>query len=122
MPEDTSANARSFATFYATLGDGDANKETSAEMHELSKALQDQALKRNDVVKGTLTIKLEVSCDPRGVVGVTWDVARKDPKPQRVAAALWVDKKGHLVHENPRQQVMFPREVKPPSERSQPGD
>lgn len=114
MPEDTTAAARSFATFFATLGDGDANSEASEEMHELAQALQDESLKRNAPVKGTLTIKLDVSCDPRGVVGVSWDLTRKNPKPQRVAAALWVDKKGNFVHENPRQQALFPREVKYP--------
>jgi hypothetical protein len=106
------AGARSFATFFSLLGEGDANDEASEALFLLGQALQDEALKRNAQIKGSLTLKLDITCDPRGVVGVSWDVARKDPKPQRIAAALWVDKNGNLVHENPRQQNLFPREVR----------
>lgn len=97
--------------FVQQLGDGDLNNELSEAFHKLGTALQAESLARNEAVGGTLGIKLKARCDPRGVVQFTWDVKMEPPKPKRVGASVWVDRHGRFVHENPRQKVLFPREV-----------
>jgi hypothetical protein len=103
--------ARSFATFIHHLADGDANRELSEELHKLSQELQKDAYNRNAVSKGTLKVGFKLSIDPRGQVTIGWDVETREPKPPRVGGVMWIDKKGNLVHENPRQQKLPLREV-----------
>jgi hypothetical protein len=107
--------ARSFSVFAATVADGDLNREVSEALHDLSNELQTDALRRNAVSKGTLTVKLNLSIDPRGQVVVGWDCATREPKPPRTGGVMWIDKDGYMVAENPRQQKLPLHEV--PNER-----
>jgi len=104
--------ARSFAVLLQTIGEGDLNRELSAEMHKLGNILQEESLKREEAVVGKLTMKMAVKVDPRGVAHFIWDVTSTPPKPKRCGAAMFVNKEGNFVYENPRQQALFPREVK----------
>lgn len=104
MSKDKDKAPRSFAVFLANLAEGDANKELSEALDELSRKLQTEALSRNGMSKGSLTIKLNMAIDPRGVVAVGWDVATREPKPSRTGGVMFVDDDGYLTHENPRQQ------------------
>lgn len=108
----TDEGARSFARFVEGLGDGDMLADTSEALHKLSSALQDHALFVNDKAKGTMTIKIKASCDPRGVMGFDYDVEVKTPKRKRAPAQAWVTKGGNVQFENPRQPALpFVREV-----------
>lgn len=106
------AAPRSFAVFLQQLGDGDLNTELSELLHRLGVRLQDESLTRNGEVSGTLTLKIKVKCDPRGLAHFTWETKMEPPKPKRCGASVWVNKQGNFVHENPRQPTLFPREVR----------
>ncbi len=95
---------RSFAVLFAQLADGDANREVSQELYDLVNKLYTAAESCGAPAKGSITVKLSVSVDPRGVAGMSWETAKREPKPQRIAGVLWMDPKtGNLMHENPRQ-------------------
>jgi hypothetical protein len=97
---------RSFAVWIGNLGDGEANAELSEELQKLGAALTDEAYRCNKVAKGKLTVTFTLQCDPRGVGNVAWDVNGKPPKKSRAAQAMWINKHGNWVHENPRQQSL----------------
>lgn len=102
---------RSFARFLEGLGDGDAVNELSEQLFELTGKLQDEALARGDKVAGMLTFKLAISADPRGNVGMVYDVEIKKPKPKRVPAIGWLTKGGNVTFEHPKQIKLPLREV-----------
>lgn len=94
---------RSFARFIESLADGAANSQLSEELFELARKLQNEAQMRDVAVKGELTLKIKLSADPMGMVGVLYDVKRKDPtRPTRVGV-MWLTKGGNLSAQNPRQ-------------------
>ena len=97
---------RSFAVFVHDLADGDANRELSEELHELIQGLAKDAYARNAKSKGKLITKFDVSVDPRGVVTIGWDVETREPKPPRTGGVMWLDGKGHLTAQNPKQQKL----------------
>lgn len=101
------STARSFAVIWAQLADGDANREVSQELYDLVNKLYTAAESCGAPAKGSITIKLNVSVDPRGVVGMGWDTSTREPKPQRIAGILWMDPKtGNLMTQNPRQPTL----------------
>lgn len=108
---DKKSAPRSFAVFLANLAEGDANKELSEALDELSRKLQADALDRNGVSKGSLSLKLNLAIDPRGLVAVGWDTATREPKPSRTGGVMYIDKDGHMTAENPRQQKLAFRDV-----------
>jgi hypothetical protein len=101
------SGARSFSVIFAQLADGDANREVSQELYDLVTKLYADAEHRGTQSKGSVTVKLSVSVDPRGVVGMAWETATREPKPQRIAGILWMDPKtGNLMTQNPRQPTL----------------
>lgn len=110
MP-DNDTNPRSFNHFFATLDSEQAHATASDELHLLTKAVRDEAMARHGRVSGKLSISIDIACDEVGLVEVTYDVKRKDPKRRTSKSVLWIDKKGHLVRNDPRQQSLPLREV-----------
>ena len=102
---------RSFSVFVSKLADGEAEQHLSHELHELAKRLQEQAVAQNDKVKGTLTLTINFIAEPKGFVGIGYDIASKEPKPRRQASMFWLTKGGNLTPHNPAQLGLELREV-----------
>jgi hypothetical protein len=107
---------RHFARFLEGLGDGDAVNELSEQLFKLTTKLQDESLARGDKVAGMLTFKLAISADPRGNVGMVYDIELKEPKPKRVPAIGWLTKGGNVTFEHPKQLKMPLHEVADPDD------
>lgn len=107
----TGEGPRSFARFLENVGDGDFHRDASDGLFDLGNAIQDLALRTETKIKGKLIITVDMSCDPRGVVGVNVDVQVKKPKVKHAAAQAWITKNGNVVFEHPRQTVLPLREV-----------
>lgn len=102
---------RSFARFVEGVADGELHRLLSEELFKLGDQLQCDADRLNIKAKGTLTIKLNLSVDPRGVAGVEWDIDGKPPKHKHPAAQAWITPGGNFVFENPKQTKFDLREV-----------
>lgn len=102
---------RAFTHFVGNLADGEAHQQISYELHELVKHLQEEAVARADASKGSMTIKFSFVCDPKGFVGVGYDIDTKHPKPRRSAGMFWTTPGGNLTPENPKQQRLPLHEV-----------
>lgn len=111
----TLAGPRSFAVFLARLGDGEANFELSEALHRLTDKLHDEALNAGKA-KGKLTLTLAFAVGKNGQVEIERDVKVAEPKPVRGKAVAWIDRKGNLVSENPRQAKLPLRPVDAPGE------
>lgn len=94
---------RAFARFIEALADGDAHDQLSNELHELGQRLLDESLKRDVAVTGELTLKLKLKADPKGMVGIAYDIKRKDPARRTSAAVMWLTGGGNLSPTNPKQ-------------------
>lgn len=112
-------NARSFSGLLQSIGDGAFHAETSEAMHDLTKKLFDHAIDFTKA-KGTLTLTLAVEVDRDGLVKIVPDVKTKTPKPARKNGVFWLDPKGDLSPENPKQQKLPLREVSIPAVRHAP--
>lgn len=110
-PQQQQDSPRSFVHFFAGLDDEQAHSRASRSLHELMKALRDEAVARHGVVKGSLSVTVEFKCDERGTVEATYEVKTKEPKPRVSKSIYWLTKQGHLSIDNPAQQSLPLREV-----------
>jgi len=108
---DKKEGPRSFARFIEQVGDGDLLADASSGLYELSNALQDESLRLNAKVKGKLIIEIPMTCDPRGVMGIDFNVKVNKPTKKRATAQAWVTKGGNVIFESPRQTSLPLREV-----------
>ncbi len=109
---NTPEGPRAFARFLEQLSDGDAHAELSHELHKLTTALADLANATQGRAKGTLSLKLSLSVDCKGVAAVSYDITTKEPKPSGTASVFWLTHGNNLSVENPRQPNLPVREVK----------
>jgi hypothetical protein len=109
---DNREGPRSFTVFYQDVADGDFQRDASEELFALTGALRDEALRVNGKVKGEITIKLNISIDPRGVIGVDQDIKTKKPKIRRATAQAWITAGGNITLQHPRQLTLPVREVR----------
>jgi len=108
---------RSFSVVFQAIADGEAHAEASEEMQSLLKSLQDEAKNTNGSASGSMTIKLGLKVDAKGVATIAYSVDVKKPTKKRPGATMWVTKGGNLSPDNPRQQKLPLRDVStPPSE------
>lgn len=107
----TEEGARSYARTVEMLADGSAQIEMSEELHGLLMALGEEAKARSSKVKGSMTVTLDLSVEPTGIVGVDYSIKTKKPDPRRPGSVLWLTKGGNLSPQNPRQQNLPLREV-----------
>lgn len=105
---------RSFTTFLRTLSNGEAESMLSYNLHELGKALAEQALARNGKVKGELVFKLNFAADMSGAVGIGYSIKMTPPAPVTTPAMFFLTSGGNLAVENQRQQKLPLREVDAP--------
>lgn len=108
--------ARSFARFIESVGDGDLHHELSDDLHDLIQACEADAARRESSSEGTITIKLKLKVDHRGVAAIAHDVVTKMPKSKRTPAVMYVTPGGNLTRENPKQQSLPLRDVNKPRE------
>jgi len=102
---------RSFTRFLEQVAEGEANGELSRALQKLTVACATHAKLQNDTVGGSLELKLNLSVEPGGIVGVSYSVKTKEPDPKRAGSIFWTTKGGNLSVENPRQQKLPLREV-----------
>jgi hypothetical protein len=112
-PRDKEEGPRSFARLIENLGDGDVHAGLSDDLFDLIGKLRDASinLDGNAKVKGDMSIKLKVSIDARGNVGVDVDSSIKVPKRKRPTAQAWITAGGNLTTEHPRQTKLPLQEV-----------
>lgn len=104
--------ARSFAVFIKDCADGDLHTELSEELHTLLGKLNDLADEFHITAKGELTLKLKLSVDQKGVMGIDHDVVAKcTTKRKRPTAQAWCTPGGNVTFVNPRQLTLGVREV-----------
>ena len=109
--DKTEEGPRSFSLLLQQVADGDAHAELSQSLHELTLGLAVAARATAGVVKGELMLRLRMTVDEKGVVGVGYEVKIKEPPPTRSSSVFWITKGGNLTPENPRQANLFPRDV-----------
>jgi hypothetical protein len=109
--EPAEEGARSFLVFLRDLGEGEAESELSYQLHELCKRIQEEASAQGSKVRGALSLKLRIVAEPKGPVGISYDVETKSPKRKTSPAVMWLTKGGNLTPDNPRQQRLGLREV-----------
>lgn len=102
---------RSFSTLLGQLADGEAERDLSEQLLELTKKIQDEALARGSEAKGALSLKIAITADHKGVATVTYVVDVKHPKRRTSAQLYWLTKGGNLTPENPRQTKLPLRDV-----------
>lgn len=111
MAKNDDEGPRSFSTLLGQLADGEAERDLSEQLLELTKKIQDEALARGDEAKGSLSLKIVITADHKGVATVTYTVDVKHPKRKTSAALYWLTKAGNLTPENPRQTKLPLRDV-----------
>lgn len=107
---ETAPAPRSFARFLEQLADGETHAEASDKLHELARELEDAAEQRGSA-SGTLTLKITLSTSGKGMMDVRGAVETKAPKNPSAKGVFWLDDRGNLVTENPRQAKLPLREV-----------
>ncbi len=76
--------------------DGTTNIDLSAEQDALLQKLWNDAQDQG-VAQGSLTIKVKYTLKKRGECDVAIDFERKEPKPRRDGAVIFVNKKGEIA-------------------------
>jgi hypothetical protein len=109
-PKQDAIIPRSFTRFLDNICDGDIEADCAQQLQELITILEEEA-EAKGAGKGKLTLSLAISIDARGQVVVGYDVTTKEPKKERAAGICWLDPKGRLVFENPKQQKLPLQEV-----------
>ncbi len=111
---------RPFSQVLLEIGDGSCHAEMSRELHQLLATMQDLAVSQSGGVKGEFVLRLRIAIDEVGQVIVKHEILRKDPKPTRRASVFFLNRKGNLTLDNPRQQKLplreVPRDAEPPRE------
>lgn len=106
---------RSFARLIENLGGGDLLADLSDQHHELTQEMYKLANQSDSRVEGELSFTLKQTVDHKGNVGAKWDIKIKKPTKKRVPAMAFLDKRGHIVFQSPRQaELPNLREVTPP--------
>lgn len=85
------------------MNEGRLRDEATRELTALLGYLQAHSLSVNKAAKGALTLKLNVSVDPRGLVSLDGELAVKQPKPLLGGDCFFLTKKNGLARSNPKQ-------------------
>lgn len=118
----TSDGPRSFSVFLTQVDDGALHAEASREMHKLTSALRDHAMRFARDAKGSITLTLSLEVDEKGVADVVGSLAVKAPKAPRSKSQFFVTQGGNLTLENPRQQRLALGVVPAPEVRELPAE
>ena len=102
--------AKSFAVFLGQCEDGELLSALSQKLQALNAALARHA-EQATTARGSLTLKLSLLCDARGVTTVAADVQTVEPKLPRNASVFWQTAGNNLENKNPKQLEMPLRDV-----------
>ena len=108
---DTDEGPRSFTRQLEQISNGDLVAAASSEMHELLKAIKNEALLRRRAVKGAFTLKLTFSVEPNGIVDINPSIQTKRADRKLARGMMHLTPGGNLTAENPRQAKLPLREV-----------
>ena len=117
MSKDATAaadeGARSATRFIEKIADGQCQADLSHALHKLGLKLAVETRNRAAKCTGELVLKIKLTAEPTGIVGVGYEINAKEPKSPTSGSVFWLTKGGNLSDENPRQ-TSFPgvREVK----------
>jgi hypothetical protein len=105
--------ARAFNVVFAELCSGAAHEEATDELHALLQALRVAAELRGPKgeAKGSLTIKLDLCVEAKGVAQVKYDISRKAPKPDREDDSFFLTRHSNLTRKNQKQLELGLRDV-----------
>lgn len=92
---------RAFARFVEQVCDGETHVESSAMLHKLLLALDEEAASRGKA-KGRLTLTIDLSVDPKGNADCQYDVTIKEPKKMRGSGRCWLTKGSNYTFEPPK--------------------
>lgn len=93
-----------FAVFLNELSEGRLRDEASRQLTELIAYLHSHALTTSGTGKGSITLKLNLAVDNRGLVTVDGETVVKQPKPLLGGDCFFVSRKGNgLSRTNPKQ-------------------
>jgi hypothetical protein len=113
--EFAQAEPKAFGVIFSQLEDGQLSLDATTRLAELCAELSRQA-DATGKAKGTLTLKLKITAERGGVVDIDADVAIVKPKLPRHRSVMWVNPKGALSNENPKQLSLGVRDVSRPAE------
>lgn len=111
--KEVEEGARAFNVAFAEICSGAAHSEASEELHALLQSLRVAAELRGPkgVAKGSLTIRLDITVEAKGVAQVKYDVAKKAPKPDREDDSFFLTRHSNLTRKNQKQLELGLRDV-----------
>lgn len=109
--ETTSKATQNFGVLLTQLHSGAVNARVSDDFARLMTVLQHQASKLGKA-RGTYTLQLDVKVRDNGGIIITYKSKTKEPEIENGEVWAWFDASGHLVNQEPRQQMLSFREVK----------
>ena len=107
---------KAFGVIFSQLEDGQLQLDATARLAELCAELSRQADATGGKVKGTFTLKIKIAAERGGVVDIDSDIAIVKPKAPRHRSVMWLNAKGALSNENPKQLSLGVRDVSKPAE------
>ncbi len=116
--KETDEGARSFAVVLHQIEDGLLHAELSSQLRLVCKELERAASNYQAKAKGSLSLTLEITAEPSGIVVVKGDVKAKLPKAKRAGSPFWLTKSGNLTLEHPRQLALPVRAAPEPETRT----
>jgi len=102
--EAVDEGARSATRFIEQVADGQCNADLSHALHKLGLKLASECRQRNDKVTGEVSLRLKITAEPSGLVGVIYEVNAKEPKNRTSGSVFWLTKGGNFTTDNPKQQ------------------
>ena len=81
--------------------------ECTKRFAEMMLFLRDYAMDNKRRAKGRMTMKVNVTVDDSGLACLDPEVEIRQPKPLRAGEAYFIDKRGGVTRNNPRQQELF---------------
>jgi len=114
MKDFANAEPKGFGLFLTQLEDGRLQSDATTRLAELCTELSRQADATGGKVKGSFTLKIKMTAERGGVVDIDSDIVIVKPKPPRLRSVMWLNARGALSNENPKQMHLGLRDVSGP--------
>lgn len=102
---------RSFTRVLDQVNHGHATLDLSQEMHTVVNLLRAQAERHDALVKGKMTVKLDLEVSPHGELRIAVQSTSSVSKPKAHGSTAWLTPGGNVTFEHPRQQSLPLTEV-----------
>lgn len=109
--EPIDEGVRSFTRILDQINHGHASIELSEEMHTTVGLLRAQAERHDAIVKGKMTIKIDLEVLPHGEVRLAVQSSSSISKPKAHGSTAWLTPGGNVTFEHPQQQKLPLTEV-----------